>query len=164
MSELKTKILAIFEDETGKVNEERNIKLAQIEKDFKTLHKLSTDHVTRGSRHNSSAQVAAVSGNRDTDAAADEQLLLKFEKHSAEYENQVNEANDKKQEIREEIKQLESELRKQRDLLADKQTENRNLLYLIDRENELSHEKASKEEQALLLLHEDYAEQLRALD
>ncbi len=44
-----------------------------------------------------------------------------------------------------------------RDVLADKQTENKNLSYLLDREQELSQKKTEKEEQALRMLNDDLA-------
>lgn len=51
-----------------------------------------------------------------------------------------------------------------RDLLANKETENKNLNYLINRETELSHEKAYKEEEALRLLNDDLNFQLKAIE
>ena len=55
-------------------------------------------------------------------------------------------------------------MRKMRDCLADKQTENKNLNFLLDRESELAEEKAQREEQALRLLNEDLAFQLGAIE
>lgn len=51
-----------------------------------------------------------------------------------------------------------------RDLLANKETENKNLHYLLQRESELSHEKAYKEEEALHLLNDDLNFQLKAIE
>ena len=51
MSGLKAEINNILESEVSKVDEERKTKLNEIEKKFKTLHKLSADHISRGSRH-----------------------------------------------------------------------------------------------------------------
>ena len=51
-----------------------------------------------------------------------------------------------------------------RDHLADKETENKNLNYLLDRESELSQEKAQREEQALRLLNDDLGTQLEAIE
>jgi len=45
MSGLKSEIKKIFESETSKVDEERRLKLKEIEQKFKTLNKLSADHV-----------------------------------------------------------------------------------------------------------------------
>lgn len=42
-----------------------------------------------------------------------------------------------------------------RDTYADKETENKNLNFLLMRESELSQEKARKEEEALRLLNDD---------
>ena len=67
MSGLKVEIKKIFEKETGKVDEERHMKLKEIEQKFKTLHKLSADHVSRGTRHRG--------GGADEDMAADDKLL-----------------------------------------------------------------------------------------
>ena len=51
-----------------------------------------------------------------------------------------------------------------RDLLANKETENKNLRYLLERESELSREKAYKEEEALRLLNDDLQYQLKAIE
>jgi len=51
-----------------------------------------------------------------------------------------------------------------RDLLANKETENKNLRYLLERESELSREKAFKEEDALRLLNDDLNYQLKAIE
>ena len=122
------------------------------------MHKLSSDHVQRGSRHrNPTAGV-------DNDKAADEQLLQEFERNSEIYEEKVKQANDEKAKMRDEINQYEKEVRKMRDHLADKETENKNLNYLLDRESELSQEKAQREEQALRLLNDDLGTQLEAIE
>ena len=68
MSGLKQEINRILETETKKVDEERKTKLNEIEKKFKTLHKLSTDHISRGTRHRGQLQ-------GENDVAADERLL-----------------------------------------------------------------------------------------
>ena len=68
MSGLKAEINRLLETEVGKVEEERKSKLNEIERKFKTLHKLSTEHVSRGTRHRGQNQGA-------NDVAADEQLL-----------------------------------------------------------------------------------------
>ena len=87
--------------------------------------------------------------------AADEKLLQDFERFSERYEAQVKTANQEKQALREEINQLEREVRQMRDTYADKETENKNLNFLLMRESELSQEKARKEEDALRLLNDD---------
>ena len=53
---------------------------------------------------------------------------------------------------------MEIEVRKMRDLLADKQTETQNLKFLLDRESELAEEKAVLEERALKVLSDDLSE------
>ena len=56
MSGLKTEIKKIFEKETSKVDEDRQMKLKEIEQKFSTLSKLSAEHVTRGTRHRGAGQ------------------------------------------------------------------------------------------------------------
>lgn len=51
-----------------------------------------------------------------------------------------------------------------RDTYADKETENKNLNFLLMRESELSQEKARKEEEALRLLNDDLNRQLTAIE
>ena len=68
MSGLKSEINRILESEVSKVDEERKTKLNDIEKKFKTLHKLSSDHISRGTRHKGQVQ-------GENDVAADEKLL-----------------------------------------------------------------------------------------
>ena len=101
MSGLKAEINNILESEVRKVDEERKIKLNEIEKKFKTLHKLSTDHISRGTRHKGHVQ----------DVTADEKMLNDFERYSETYENQVREANSDKQKLRDEICDLEKQVR-----------------------------------------------------
>ena len=64
--------------------------------------------------------------------------MQEFERNSEIYEEKVKQANDEKSKLRDEINQYEKEVRKMRDHLADKETENKNLNYLLDRESELS--------------------------
>ena len=68
MSGLKAEINRILESEVQKVDVERKTKLAEIERKFKTLHKLSAEHVSRGTRHKGQLQ-------GENDVAADEKLL-----------------------------------------------------------------------------------------
>ena len=49
-------------------------------------------------------------------------------------------------------------------MLANKQTENQNLNFLINKESELQLEKAQKEEAALRMLNDDLKDQLDAID
>ena len=53
---------------------------------------------------------------------------------------------------------MEAEVRTKRDLLANKETETKNLQYLLDREAELAEEKAQLEERALKVLSDDLSE------
>ena len=162
MSGLKAEINRQLEAEVGRVDEERKIKLNEIEKKFKTLHKLSADHVSRGTRHKGQSNRSGAAA--ENDAAADEELLQQFERSSEVYEEQVKQANTEKQAMRDEIMQIEKEVRTMRDHLADKQTENKNLNFLLDKESELSQEKAQKEEMALRLLNDDLQAQLQSID
>ena len=87
MSGLKQEIKKNFEQESGKVDQERQAKLKEIEQKFKTLTKLSSEHIARGTRHRKAK------GAGDQENAADEKLLEDFERHSELYEEQVKEAN-----------------------------------------------------------------------
>ena len=73
-------------------------------------------------------------------------------KNSERFKNSVESANAEKKKLRDEINELESEVRSLRDQLSDKLTENKNLEYLVDHEQELAEEKAKMEENALRLL------------
>ena len=55
-------------------------------------------------------------------------------------------------------------MRSLRDQLSDKLTENKNLEYLIDHEQELAEEKSRMEEKALRLLSQDLEQQLNAME
>ena len=76
----------------------------------------------------------------------------------------MRDANKEKEDLRSEIFKLEAEVRTKRDLLANKETETKNLQYLLDREAELAEEKAQLEERALKDLSDDLSEQLSALE
>ena len=67
----------------------------------------------------------------------------------------VKEANAKKQELRIEISQLENEVRRLRDQVADKQTENKNLEVLVAKEQSLKSKKGELETRALNKLEAD---------
>ena len=58
-------------------------------------------------------------------------------------------------ELRDEISNLESEIRRLREVYADKEIENTNLKYLLSKEEELAYEKAELEEKSLELLSKD---------
>lgn len=60
-----------------------------------------------------------------------------------------------KNKLRQEISTLEIDLRILRDQVADRQIENRNLQYLVDKEKELKDKKSDLEESALKTLSED---------
>ena len=157
MTGLKTEIRKIFDKETKMVEEERHAKLKEIENKFRTLHKLSAEHISRGTRHKGT-------GSDDRDQAVDEKLLQDFERYSEVYEDQVKKANKEKQALREEIFKTEKEIREMRDLLAIQETENKNLQFLLAREAELAREKTDKEDKALRLLHDDLNYQLNAIE
>ena len=74
----------------------------------------------------------------------------------------MKKANEEKNGLRQQIYDAEKEVRRARDLLANKETENKNLMYLLEQENELSREKSFKEEEALRLLNNDLDFQLNA--
>ena len=76
----------------------------------------------------------------------------------------MRDANKEKEDLRSEIFKLEAEVRTKRYLLANKETETKNLQYLLDREAELAEEKAQLEERALKVLSDDLSEQLSALE
>ena len=164
MSSLKAEVNRILSVETSKVDAERQAKLTDIARKFSKIMSLGSQHVVKGSRHKTKNDLEDDDGAPSSHKDDDEQLLQQFEHHSETYENQVKDANREKQQLREEISQIEIEVRKMRDMLADKQTETKNLMFLLDREAELSEDKAQLEEKALKLLYEDASEQYSALE
>ena len=68
-----------------------------------------------------------------------------------------------KGQLRTEIAALESELRRLRDQVADKQIENKNLAYLIEKEKDLQKQKTDLEEKALRTLSSDLEPQLNEM-
>ena len=162
MSSLKAEINRILQSETSKVDSERQAKLTEIARKFSKIMSLGSQHVVKGSRHKTKNDADFNDGAPSEET--DEQLLQQFTEHSDLYENQVREANVEKQAIREEISGMEIEVRKMRDALADKQTETKNLMFLLDREAELAEDKAQLEEKALKVLSDDLSEQISALE
>jgi len=67
----------------------------------------------------------------------EQQTIEEFERQSEEYEKIVSEANLSKNGLRQEVSSLEIELRRLRDQVADRQVENKNLGFLVEREEEL---------------------------
>ena len=89
--------------------------------------------------------------------------IEEFRKRSEIYEKLVAEVTLKKVEVRAEIAQMEIELRLIRDQIQQKELENKNLHYLLRKEEELRKKKASLEEQALRSLGSDMQEQLKEM-
>jgi hypothetical protein len=94
---------------------------------------LAAAHLKQGSRHKAEWQ---------GDEKVDEQLLQEYLRNSDRFKQSVETANTEKKQIREEINELEVEVRTLRDALSDKLTENKNLQYLIDNEQTLAEQKA----------------------
>ena len=162
MSSLKAEINRILQSETSKVDSERQAKLTEIARKFSKIMSLGSQHIVKGSRHKTKNDSDFNDGAPSEET--DEQLLQQFTEHSDLYETQVRDANLEKQSIREEISHMETEVRKMRDMLADKQTETKNLMFLLDREAELAEDKAQLEEKALKVLSDDLSEQISALE
>ena len=112
--------------------------------------RLAQDHIERGSQY----KVGTLN---------EQEAIENFERESEEYERVVRDANEQKQSLRQEIAQLEIELRKLRDQVADKQVENRSLAYLLEREEELKRHKNQLEKSALSALSNDLEDQLSTL-
>lgn len=81
MSELKAEISRLLENETKQIDEDKRVKLDDIRRKFAELNALSSDHISRGSRHKS-----AIKGGEDN-VASDEMLLQNFERYSRQYED-----------------------------------------------------------------------------
>lgn len=103
---------------------------------------MASTHLKQGSKHKANWN----------EEKADEQLLQEYLRNSDRFKQSVEVANAEKKKVREEINDLEVEVRTLRDTLSDKLTENKNLQYLIDNEQALAEQKAQMEEQALKLL------------
>ena len=157
MSGLKAEINRILSSETSKVDKEREAKLAEIARKFSKIMSLGSQHIVKGSRHKTKNDHGLDDGAPE-DMNDDESLFQQFDQHSVEYEKQVRDANKEKEDLRSEIFKLEAEVRSKRDLLANKETETKNLQYLLDREAELAEEKAQLEERALKVLSDDLSE------
>ena len=90
-------------------------------------------------------------------------MVALFQSQTGEYEQIVGEANANKQLLREECSLLETKIREQRDEVADLQVENRNLQYVLDREQDAIDEKDRVEQEALQIISGDLQEQLQML-
>lgn len=90
--------------------------------------------------------------------------MQEYLKNSDRFKQSVEQANNEKKKIREEINNLEVEVRTLRDQLADRLTENKNLENLINHEKILAEEKARMEERALNMLSKDLEQQLDAME
>jgi hypothetical protein len=141
----------MVQQETKKITEEKDIKVRAIQDNFKRLMKLQSDHVV---------QKVQVQDPRERLA---NESIEEFRKRSEIYEKLVAEVTLKKVEVRAEIAQMEIELRLMRDQIQQKELENKNMHYLIRKEEELRKKKASLEEQALRSLGSDMQEQLKEM-
>ena len=68
-------------------------------------------------------------------------------------------ANAEQDQLRAEISELEKQVRRHSNEFVAKQTESKNLQFLLSKERELQDEKAEKEQQALRLLTDDLRSQ-----
>ena len=131
MTGLKAEIKRLLENETSKIDEDRKRKLEEIQRKFTDITSLSSDHIKQGSRHVNKRP-------KDGDQNVDEKFIEELNQYEKQYEQQVIEANQEKMKLRDELSGLESEIRKMRDKYADKETENKNLKYLLSKEEELA--------------------------
>lgn len=78
-----------------------------------------------------------------------------FDKESEDYEKIISEANIEKHKLRQEISNLEQQIRVKRDGVADIEVQNRNLKFLFDKENEINIQKDKLEGSALKYMSYD---------
>ena len=104
--------------------------------------KLNKLKVERGSRYSMPKQ-------------DDTEMMEQFDQQSKEFETIVSEANKEKQKIRQEIAELEADIREKRDQVANMQVKNKNQQYLNERESEIREHRAELEKRALTVLSED---------
>lgn len=142
MHQLKDQVDAILNAEIDKINKQKDDKLKDISNNFKRIMRLAQEHIAKGS-------------NYTVNQLDEQQTIEEFERQSEEYERIVRDANLNKNQLRQEISALEIELRKLRDQVADRQIENKNLQYLVDKEKQLKHKKGELEAEALKTLSED---------
>ncbi|CDW75938.1 UNKNOWN [Stylonychia lemnae] len=150
MSELKQDIAKVLNQESDKITQEKENKLREISNNFKRIMGLAQDHIAKGTPYK-------------VNELDEQQTIEQFEKQSEEYEKIVKDGNTQKQSLRQEIAQMEIELRRIRDQVADKQIENKNLSFLIQKEEELKKQKNDYEKQALKTLSDDLEDQLSQL-
>eukprot|EP00347_Sterkiella_histriomuscorum_P020386 403338000 len=150
MSELKSEVAKLLNSESDKITKEKENKLREIANNFKRIMGLAQDHIAKGTSYK-------------VNELDEQRTIEEFEKQSEEYEKIVRDANSQKQQLRSEIASMELELRKLRDQVADKQIENKNLSFLIQKEEELKKQKNDFEKQALKTLSEDLEDQLTSL-
>jgi chromosome segregation ATPase len=155
MASLKAEINNILNIETDKLERDRKAKAQEIDEKFNQIVSLGTSHLKQGSKHKQGWQESG---------GSDEQLLQEYLKNSDRFKQSVEQANNEKKKIREEINNLEVEVRTLRDQLADRLTENKNLENLVNHEKILAEEKARMEERALNMLSKDLEQQLDAME
>ena len=85
----------------------------------------------------------------------DMEVQEQLEKNTEQYKGLVRDANVKKEELRKNIEHEEEMVRKMRDELADIQTENKNLNFVLQKTEQLAEEKAHLEEESLRMLKDD---------
>ena len=100
-----------------------------------------------------------------TDEGNDEaRIMQEFEKYSEVYEQIVSEANTQKQALRKEAAQLEAELRSLRNIVANKQIQNKNLGNIVNKELSLKETQSQYQTTALKKLAATLSNQLATLD
>lgn len=114
LGDLKKDVHRIFGSEQDKILKEKEDKLREITNNFRILMSIAQQHIAKGTNH--------TIGYYD-----EQQTIEQFESNSEIYEKIVKEGNSMKQELRTHIMELDIELRFQRERVADKQIENKNL-------------------------------------
>ena len=141
MTSLKQEIERTFVQESRKIEQDYQSKQQEIQTKFKQVQRLSQAHIGHDKY---------TTGNN-----LDEQLINQYEEVSSTFQAAVSKANVQKQQLREEIIQIETEMRQQRDQLADKQAQNRAMQFILSKEEQLSERKSVVEHKALQLLKQD---------
>ncbi|TNV81094.1 hypothetical protein FGO68_gene10404 [Halteria grandinella] len=147
LSELKKDIKTLVDSETRTIMQDKDSKVQQITQTFKRIAQIKQDHVL---------DELEVKGGRKVD-------LEGYQKQSQEHQKLIEDVSKSKTEVRSEITELEIELRRLKEQVSDIKLENKNLEYIIQREEELKRDKEALEEKALLTVTDDLQDQLTEL-
>lgn len=150
---MKTDLVRLMGRRQEETRQTKDDRLKELAASMGRAQALGREHVSKGG---SNYKI-----ERDV---SEGQIIQQFEAYSEIYEEIVKKANIEKQGLRREIADMESQLRSLRNIVGNKQVENKKLAFLLDKEEALKDTQTEYQIKALKSLNKTLAQQLSTLE